>query len=191
MTTIEIPHVHSECGRRSSPDVGSATSEEEEEGSVCFSDADEGSSNSRFYSNADGFGIYESSAADPSDCTVDIESGGIGEKKVHLGRVERGCRICHLSLLSSIPGSGFAIELGCCCKDDLAAAHKHCAEFVVFNFAAQQASESSVVASTSATPWTTETRSCLNGHPFLNFLLACMVFAFLISWLFHIQYTNV
>lgn len=30
-----------------------------------------------------------------------------------------------------------------------------------------------------------ETRSFWHGHRFLNFLLACMVFAFVISWLFH------
>lgn len=31
----------------------------------------------------------------------------------------------------------------------------------------------------------TETRNFWQGHRFLNFLLACMVFAFVISWLFH------
>lgn len=30
-----------------------------------------------------------------------------------------------------------------------------------------------------------EARSFWQGHRFLNFLLACMVFAFVISWLFH------
>ncbi|KAK4392279.1 hypothetical protein Sango_2005700 [Sesamum angolense] len=232
MATLEMPHVDLECGRRSSAGVGSPTSEEdEEEGSVCFSDADEGSCNSQFYSTAGGDGSYDdysiggsseiledetfesrraSSADDLSDCSVDIESGGVGEKKVHLGGVERDCRICHLSLVSSSPGSGVAIELGCSCKDDLSAAHKHCAETwfkikgnktceicnsVARNVvgpndieAAQAASEGSVVASAASSipaPSATETRSCLNGHRFLNFLLACMVFAFVISWLFH------
>ena len=31
----------------------------------------------------------------------------------------------------------------------------------------------------------TETHSFWHGHRFLNFLLACMVFAFVLSWLFH------
>lgn len=31
----------------------------------------------------------------------------------------------------------------------------------------------------------TDTRNFWQGHRFLNFLLACMVFAFVISWLFH------
>lgn len=30
-----------------------------------------------------------------------------------------------------------------------------------------------------------ESRNFWQGHRFLNFLLACMVFAFVISWLFH------
>jgi hypothetical protein len=32
---------------------------------------------------------------------------------------------------------------------------------------------------------TAETRSFWQGHRFLNFLLACVVFAFVLSWLFH------
>lgn len=34
-------------------------------------------------------------------------------------------------------------------------------------------------------PRLAEARSFWQGHRFLNFLLACMVFAFVISWLFH------
>ena len=56
--------------------------------------------------------------------------------------------------------------------------------------AVQQVSESHTDGAATATslapaPSTLETRTCLNGHRFLNFLLACMVFAFVISWLFH------
>ncbi|CAI9761844.1 unnamed protein product [Fraxinus pennsylvanica] len=95
--------------------------------------------------------------------------------------------------------------------DDLAAVHRHCAETwfkikgnktceicnsIARNVvgpndieAAQQTNGSNSTAtntaSSAAAPMTTETRSCLNGHRFLNFLLACMVFAFVISWLFH------
>ncbi|KAI7744367.1 hypothetical protein M8C21_013820 [Ambrosia artemisiifolia] len=32
---------------------------------------------------------------------------------------------------------------------------------------------------------TSDNRNFWQGHRFLNFLLACMVFAFVISWLFH------
>ncbi|KAL1803949.1 hypothetical protein ACET3Z_032596 [Daucus carota] len=43
---------------------------------------------------------------------------------------ERDCRICQLSVEmdAAHQENGIAIELGCSCKDDLAAAHKHCAE---------------------------------------------------------------
>ncbi|XP_022841416.1 uncharacterized protein LOC111365233 [Olea europaea var. sylvestris] len=152
MATSEISLVDLECGGGGGG--GGGDGGEEEEGNVFFSDADEGSCYSQFYFTVDGDGSYDdysiacgsecgeiledevldsrraSSVADSdsSDCSVDIENGGIGEIKVHFEKVERDCRICHLSLVSSSPESGVAIELGCSCKDDLAAAHKHCAE---------------------------------------------------------------
>ncbi|XP_073135926.1 uncharacterized protein [Henckelia pumila] len=204
---------------------GGEAAEEEEGGSLCFSDADEESCNSQFYSTADGEGSYDDFSiacneddglenGRSSDCSVIVENGGVEEIKLHLGMIERDCRICHLSLVSSSPGSGVAIELGCSCKDDLAAAHKNCAETwfkikgnktceicnsVACNVvglnemeaAAANENIGSVSASMAAaapappSAGAIETRSCLNGHRFLNFLLACMVFAFVISWLFH------
>lgn len=69
------------------------------------------------------------------DEEIDLESGEL-ELKVH--KDEKTCRICHLSLLKCggigdddqllEASGGMAIELGCSCKGDLAAAHKHCAE---------------------------------------------------------------
>ncbi|KAH9604428.1 hypothetical protein KSS87_014369 [Heliosperma pusillum] len=53
---------------------------------------------------------------------VVVESGKVS---VHLSKIERDCRICQDG---SNLESGFPIELGCSCKGDLAAAHKHCAE---------------------------------------------------------------
>lgn len=126
-----------ECGRHGSRLAGGGgdTSEGEEEGSLYFSDADEGSCHSQLYSTADGseaeiaepLESRRASSAAESDCSVDLE-GGVGGSKAHLGKLDRDCRICHLSLQSPGPESGVAIELGCSCKDDLAAAHKHCAE---------------------------------------------------------------
>ncbi|WVY89314.1 hypothetical protein V8G54_034828 [Vigna mungo] len=65
-----------------------------------------------------------------SECSVevDLEEGSVPEVKVHLDNVERDCRICHLSMDMTNHESGTPIELGCSCKDDLAAAHKQCAE---------------------------------------------------------------
>ncbi|EEF31972.1 protein binding protein, putative [Ricinus communis] len=58
---------------------------------------------------------------------ADLECG-MTEIKVHLSKVERDCRICHLSLDAGNQDGGMPIELGCSCKDDLAAAHRQCAE---------------------------------------------------------------
>ncbi|KAJ0558466.1 putative Zinc finger, RING-CH-type, Zinc finger, RING/FYVE/PHD-type [Helianthus annuus] len=152
---------------------------------------------------------------------VDLESGGGGGGvhggecvKVHLSSVERDCRICHMSLdiSSQECENGVPIELGCSCKDDLAAAHKHCAEAwfkikgnktceicgsIAHNVAGVHEAElmeqwneandamSSATAPGGTTTAASDNRSFWQGHRFLNFLLACMVFAFVISWLFH------
>ncbi|KAK1437120.1 hypothetical protein QVD17_02905 [Tagetes erecta] len=124
----------------------------------------------------------------------------------------KDCRICHLSLVSD--GDDDGIELGCCCKDDLAAAHKHCAETwfkikgnktceicnsIVSNLVVPNEMPVTMInvdidvdleeAATSVARSTTRSRGqgrgCVNGHRLLNFILACLVFAFVISWLFH------
>ncbi|XAR50878.1 hypothetical protein NMG60_11005332 [Bertholletia excelsa] len=207
-------------GRRPSSDRGVSDDE-----SLCFSDDEEDSCYSQFYSTADrshddcsvsgepdpetavgDSGSRRDSSASESDYSVDIENG-IGGMKVHLGGVGRDCRICHLGL-----ESGIAIELGCSCKDDLGAAHRNCAEawfkirgnktceicnsvarnvFVVSETESiQQPIETNVTAINSVltrapVPPPREVSTCINGHLLVNFLLACMVFAFVISWLFH------
>ncbi|MCD7472909.1 hypothetical protein HAX54_014326 [Datura stramonium] len=201
MARVELPQVDLECpghSHRSSV-------------SVSFSDADKGSCCSQFYPTVDGSNQddYSYTRASESAGSVDIENGN-DESKVHLGEIERDCRICHLSLVSSEPETGVAIELGCSCKDDLAAAHKHCAETwfkikgnktceicnsIACNVvgptdieSAQEINETNALATNAASAQvsaTLESRTCLNGHRFLNFILACMVFAFVISWLFH------
>ncbi|KAG5042612.1 uncharacterized protein LOC114406253 [Glycine soja] len=193
--------------------------------SMCFSDAENGSCYSHFYStNGDPYDDYTfgcvSDAEDGGDVDlrrassvtdsveVEIESGA-PEIKVHLAKVERDCRICHLGLESddSQEESGVPIELGCSCKDDLGAAHKNCAEAwfkikgnrtceichsVARNVCGaneetthtlSDSSNANNAASTIST--STEPRRFWQGHRFLNFLLACIVFAFVISWLFH------
>ncbi|KAK9279759.1 hypothetical protein L1049_013441 [Liquidambar formosana] len=112
-----------------------------------------------------------------------------------------------MSWVSGNPESGIPIELGCSCKEDLAAAHKQCAETwfrikgnttceicgaTALNVASEQTNESSnatAAAAATATPEAPaiipETRRLWHGRRIMNFLLACMVFAFVISWLFH------
>ncbi|EYU26631.1 hypothetical protein MIMGU_mgv1a015086mg [Erythranthe guttata] len=153
---------------------------------------------------------------------ADLEEGGGGgggatseEEEEELGRE---CRICHMSLVSCSSPAGsvsrVGIELGCCCKDDLAAAHRHCAETwfkikgnkicEICNSTAQNVvgpdditegreaehggTDSNLAGSSdnsSNSGGARESWSWLNGHRFLNFILACFVFAFVISWLFH------
>ncbi|KAK6227883.1 hypothetical protein SCA6_000223 [Theobroma cacao] len=150
----------------------------------------------------------ESSVFETSSLEVDLESGAT-ETKVHLAKVERDCRICHLSLDPTSEESGVPIELGCSCKDDLAAAHRQCAEAwfkikgnrtceicgsTARNVAAANETDitdqwneanDATAATAPVTIHAAETRNFWQGHRFLNFLLACMVFAFVISWLFH------
>ncbi|KAI4338881.1 hypothetical protein MLD38_023889 [Melastoma candidum] len=144
---------------------------------------------------------------------VEVDGCGVVEVKVHLAKVERerDCRICHLGLESNSHESGVPIELGCSCKDDLGAAHKNCAEAwfkirgnkiceicnsiarnvigaVEMETTEQSANEvdnptASFAAIAASAP--SERRHFWQGHRFLNFLLACMIFAFVISWLFH------
>jgi len=212
MPTVDTSHIDLESGgggghhRRSS----SASSDGD-------TISDVGSCYSRFYSIADG--SYDDYGF---GCGSDLENGGVAldceenngfgdEIKIHLEKVERDCRICHLNLESSNSETGVAIVLGCSCKDDLAAAHKNCAEAwfkikgnktcEICNSVArnllnaseieliQQTSEANVTSTTNAVsvpnPPAAETRRCLHGHRLVNILLACMVCAFVISWLFH------
>ncbi|KAI3731123.1 hypothetical protein L1987_62306 [Smallanthus sonchifolius] len=157
--------------------------------------------------------VEKGRASSVSDLSV-VDLGGEGSK-VDLLKVEKDCRICQLSLDVNIEesGNGIPIELGCCCKHDLAAAHKHCAEAwfkikgnrtceicgsIARNIGGADETEpidqwngpngstpSRATTVPGETMATLETRSFWQGHRFLNFLLASMVFAFVISWLFH------
>ncbi|CAM0883580.1 unnamed protein product [Alopecurus aequalis] len=144
-----------------------------------------------------------------SECSlddVDLEAGPAEITKASPDeKDEMNCRICHLGLESAAAESGAGIVLGCSCKDDLSCAHKQCAEtwfkirgnkiceicgsaacnVVGFGDAEfiEQWNESSN--SRAAQAPANETQRFWQGHRFLNFLLACMVFAFVISWLFH------
>ncbi|KAJ1386729.1 Zinc finger, RING-CH-type [Sesbania bispinosa] len=76
-------------------------------------------SNGRGYTYLDG----------ASEFSVEEDLDGVvPDVKVHLAKVERDCRIFNLSMDMTNHESGTPIELGCSCKDVLAAAHKQCAE---------------------------------------------------------------
>ncbi|XP_028770585.1 uncharacterized protein LOC114740929 [Neltuma alba] len=199
------------------------------EASICFSDAEEGSCYSHFYSTNGGSyddysfacvsdpevieGVPESGrASSVTECSVEVEiESGVPEVKLHLDIVERECRICHMGLESDSHESGVPIELGCSCKDDLAAAHKLCAEtwfkikgnrtceichsvarnvFTANEETAENLSDSNnaITLSSLPMPASPETRRFWQGRRFLNFMLICMVIAFVISWAFHFHF---
>ncbi|XP_044483705.1 uncharacterized protein LOC123209644 [Mangifera indica] len=142
-----------------------------------------------------------------SPSEVDLESGFLFVK-LHLDdKSVRDCRICHLGFDGSSQELRPPIELGCSCKGDLGSAHRQCAETwfkikgnmiceicgsTAVNVGGEQINQSNDVAAAaslaSAAPMILmETRNLWQGHRVLNFLLACMVFAFVLSWLFHFK----
>ncbi|XP_010529781.1 PREDICTED: uncharacterized protein LOC104806533 [Tarenaya hassleriana] len=180
-----MPHVDIEQGTYHESDV-----------SICFYDGEDdvGSCYSYFCSNAGG----------SNDCN---ESRRVSSENSPAAGV-RDCRICQLGVERE--SGGGEIELGCCCKDDLAIAHRQCAETwfkikgdkiceicrsVARNVAGanETTEEQTEAGSSGATEATVagggnqspENLSVRKGQRLLNFLLGCMVFAFFISWLFH------
>jgi hypothetical protein len=119
----------------------------DEEESQCFSDAEDLSlhSQSRQESSVEDCislcaSVGRTAAADAaelgsksclSECSlddVDLEAGVAETTKASPDKAENNCRICYLGLESAAAESGAVIVLGCSCKDDLARAHKQCAE---------------------------------------------------------------
>ncbi|XP_058095536.1 uncharacterized protein LOC131240974 [Magnolia sinica] len=116
---------------------------------------------------------------------------------------EKVCRICHLS--SECRSDGWdLIQLGCSCKGELGMAHRHCA-VAWFKTKGNRCCEicgevaknvtgleddkfmedwndrrtSSIGSSSSR-----ERGRCWRGQPFCNFLMACLVVAFILPWFF-------
>ncbi|XP_010541430.1 PREDICTED: histone acetyltransferase KAT6B-like [Tarenaya hassleriana] len=100
---------------------------------------------------------------------------------------------------------GLPLQLGCSCKGDLGVAHSKCAETwfkikgnltceicgaTALNVAGEQSNLVNAPASSAAAAQPliqTESRGTWHGHRLMNFLLAGMVFAFIVSWLFHFK----
>ncbi|CAA7032263.1 unnamed protein product [Microthlaspi erraticum] len=103
---------------------------------------------------------------------------------------------------------GLPLQLGCSCKGDLGVAHTKCAETwfkikgnmtceicgaMAINVAGEQSNaESTASAQSQAAAGQTQTqteppRGMWHGRRVMNFLLAAMVFAFIVSWLFHFK----
>ncbi|KAJ0228888.1 RING/FYVE/PHD zinc finger superfamily protein [Hirschfeldia incana] len=127
---------------------------------------------------------------------------------------EKHCRICHLGLDSSRHECGEPMVLGCSCKDDSGYVHKQCADTwfkikgnktceicrsIAQNFSkvANEIDQTKIAtnvddveAANSSTVVETidsDDRRLWRGNRFLNFLITCMVSAFVITWFFHIN----
>ncbi|KAK4776692.1 hypothetical protein SAY86_005380 [Trapa natans] len=157
------------------------------------------------------FSSPECSGVAAAAAPLDLESGS-HEGHPCSGKYERDCRICHLSSGEADPdeergADNAMIELGCSCKDDLATVHRHCAEAwfkirgtricEICGSTAHHVSISCECDVESIEAAETVTGPLVNlpagpprfwqGHRFLNFVLGCVIFAFIISWLFHLD----
>ncbi|KAK1354631.1 RING-CH-type domain-containing protein [Heracleum sosnowskyi] len=118
MGSLEMTCLDLECGGgHGSSAVGNDGKDE----NLCFSKTEEGPCSSQSYLAAD----RRVSSVVATDCVVDIDQSGVDEVRISVETMERECRICMLSLDSE---SGIAIELGCSCKNEMAAVHQQCAE---------------------------------------------------------------
>ncbi|KAL0407441.1 UNVERIFIED_CONTAM: hypothetical protein Slati_4058000 [Sesamum latifolium] len=133
-----------------------------------------------------------------SSCVIDIDCNDF---------VQRVCRICHLSAKESGKNSLELMELGCGCKGELGVAHSLCAEAwfrvrgnrlceicgetaknvvgVGDNGFMEEWNENRSAESGTGSP--DGSRRCLRGQPLCNFLMACLVIAFVLPWFFRVN----
>lgn len=143
---------------------------------------------------------------------IDVKCGEIEMKEG-----ERVCRICHLSSEQSLKDTSIGAKkelicLGCGCKGELSVAHLHCAEAwfklkgnrkceicgeMVRNIrgvGAEKFMEEWIESGLGNNAISNEPNShrrreevCWHGQPLCNFLMACLVIAFVLPWFFRIN----
>ncbi|KAF7030568.1 hypothetical protein CFC21_042086 [Triticum aestivum] len=140
----------------------------------------------------------------PATAAIDID--------LNAGGATRGvaCRICHLSPEggdgpAAAPGSE-VIRLGCCCKEELGHAHRQCAE-AWFRIKGDRrceicGSEAKNITGVEVKKFMEEWHgrrmattgamveresTCWRRQPFCNFLLACLLIAFMLPWFFRVN----
>lgn len=134
---------------------------------------------------------------DVKDDEGELDSGNCDNEKV--------CRICHLSSDRRMDAADL-IQLGCGCKDELGIAHHHCAE-AWFKLKGNRICEICGECAKNITgigdnrfmeEWNdrrmpgirggpSERERCWRGQPFCNFLMACLVIAFILPWFFRVN----
>ncbi|XP_073311699.1 uncharacterized protein [Primulina huaijiensis] len=136
-----------------------------------------------------------------SSCVIDINSGDSS------GENYRVCRICHLSSKESGKSLMDLIELGCECKGELELVHQDCGETwfgirgnrfceicgeTVKNIKGVGNNEfmeewNEHRSSDTGNSSSENNRRCLRGQPLCNFLMACLVIAFILPWFFRVN----
>ncbi|KAJ0262246.1 Uncharacterized protein HA466_0052120 [Hirschfeldia incana] len=188
--------------RRSDVSVYYTDGEGEEDVTSCYS---------YFYSSTTG-GLYEYEGGESRKVSSVMSPSEVDDGDEATAPPEKDCRICHLGVVET--SGGGAIELGCSCKDDLAVAHRQCAE-TWFKIKGDKICEicQSVArnvggANEMVMVTVVDERELRNGggseetvalgaienrwqpQRMVNIVLACMVFGFFISWLFHFHVSS-
>ncbi|KDP21118.1 hypothetical protein JCGZ_21589 [Jatropha curcas] len=152
------------------------------------------------------------SKGEKQSCVIDMKCAGGGGGSVLDWDRETVCRICHLNseglLVTDAPDSRTdLIQLGCGCKDELGIVHAYCAE-AWFKLKGNRICEICGEAAKNITgvgdnrfveEWNQRRfigtnssssdrgGSCWRGQPFCNFLMACLVIAFVLPWFFRVN----
>ncbi|XP_010535430.1 PREDICTED: uncharacterized protein LOC104810739 [Tarenaya hassleriana] len=141
--------------------------------------------------------ICHLSLGDSNGCSEEVDDGEEEEEEEE-DEEEEGEEECY----------GLPLQLGCACKGDLGIAHRKCAETwfkikgnltceicgeMALNMAGEQSNQGDSAISDAQTGVgaqpliQTESQGIWHGRRVMNFLLAGMVFAFIVSWLFHFK----
>lgn len=133
----------------------------------------------------------------------DLDAKESGEAAHSVGDdAETVCRVCHLSS-DGRSSSGDLIIIGCGCKEDLSIAHRQCAE-TWFKIRGNRICEICGEIARNVTgvgdavfleEWNDrdtdnssgESPRCWRSRPLCNFLMACMVVAFILPWFFRVS----
>ncbi|XP_061356424.1 uncharacterized protein LOC133300852 [Gastrolobium bilobum] len=157
------------------------------------------------------------SETDKNSCVIDVNCGGCkgfsesleGEMICRICHLSSGqpLEATAVGTANRVNTSTDLIQLGCACKDELGIAHSHCAE-AWFKIKGNRLCEicgetaknvSDVTGNEFMEEWN-ESRfmesdvtssggfgGCWRGQPFCNFLMACLVIAFVLPWFFRIN----
>ncbi|KAL2616138.1 hypothetical protein AAZX31_08G114700 [Glycine max] len=157
------------------------------------------------------------SETDKNSCVIDINRGSCdgfsenleGEMICRICHLASGQRLeaADVGTASSATTNTDLIQLGCACKDELGIVHSHCAEAWfklkgnrLCEICGETAKNVSDVTDNGFIEEWNDTRfmdsdntssrrfgGCLCGQPFCNFLMACLVIAFVLPWFFRVN----